>query len=37
MVHSFCGVGKSVAKSAATAGSTGRKPASAHSFWPSGV
>ena len=27
MVHSFCGVGKSSAKSSATAGSTGRNPA----------
>ena len=37
MVHSFCGVGKSVANSAAMAGSTGRNPACAQIRWPSGV
>ncbi len=36
-VATLSGVGKSAVNSAATAGSTGRKPASAHAFWPAGV
>src|SRR5258705_13067405 len=37
MVQSFCGVGKSLANSSATDGSTGRNPACAQTFCPSGV
>ena len=37
MVQSFCGVGKSLANSSATDGSTGRNPVCAQTFCPSGV